>query len=98
MIRSGDTGQVPSYLKDAHYGGARELGHGIGYKYAHDYPEHYVKQQYMPDKVKDAVFYDMTDIGYEDKIRSRIERLRSREGDVWLEVGRIVRKVPYPRL
>ncbi len=80
-IRSANTGQVPSYLRDAHYGGASELGHGIGYKYAHDYPEHYVKQQYLPDEIRDQVFYQPTDIGYEDKIRTRLNRLRTREGD-----------------
>ncbi len=81
LIRSADTGQVPPYLRDAHYGGAADLGHGIGYKYAHDYPEHYVKQQYLPDEIKDQVFYQPTDIGYEEKIRSRLHRLRTREGD-----------------
>ena len=57
MVRSQNTGQVPPYLRDAHYGGAKKLGHGIGYKYAHDYPEHYVKQQYLPDELKEERFY-----------------------------------------
>ena len=57
MVRSQNTGQVPPYLRDAHYGGAKKLGHGIGYKYAHDYPEHYVKQQYLPDALKDHIYY-----------------------------------------
>ena len=70
---------VPVHLQDAHYKGAAKLGHGIGYKYAHDYPEHYVKQQYLPDEIKDARFYVPTDIGYEKYIRERLERLRNRE-------------------
>ena len=48
---------VPSHLQDSHYKGAKNLGHGIGYQYAHDYPEHYVKQQYLPDEIKDITFY-----------------------------------------
>lgn len=49
---------VPVHLQDSHYKGAAKLGHGIGYKYAHDYPNHYVKQQYLPDEIKDARFYE----------------------------------------
>lgn len=50
-------------LQDAHYKGAQKLGHGIGYKYAHDYPNHYVDQQYLPDEIKDARFYEPGDRG-----------------------------------
>ena len=70
---------VPAHLQDAHYKGSAQLGHGIGYKYAHDYPEHYVKQQYLPDEIRDAKFYEPTDIGYEKGIKERLERLKSRE-------------------
>ena len=70
---------VPVHLQDAHYKGAAKLGHGIGYKYAHDYPEHYVKQQYLPDEIVGARFYEPTDIGHEKNIKERLERLRSRE-------------------
>ena len=70
---------VPVHLQDAHYKGAAKLGHGIGYKYAHDYPEHYVKQQYLPDEIKDARFYVPTDIGHEKNIKERLERLRNRD-------------------
>ena len=81
MVRSRDTGQVPPYLRDAHYGGAQKLGHGIGYKYAHDYPEHYVRQQYLPDVVREERFYLPTENGYEKKIRMHLEHLRNREVD-----------------
>lgn len=67
---------VPVHLQDAHYKGAAELGHGTGYKYAHDYPEHYVKQQYLPDEIKDAKFYEPTEMGYEKQIKERLERLK----------------------
>ncbi len=70
---------VPVHLQDAHYKGSANLGHGVGYKYAHDYPEHYVKQQYLPDEIKDARFYEPTEIGYERGIKERLERLRNRE-------------------
>lgn len=81
MVRHQDTGQVPPYLRDAHYGGARKLGHGIGYKYAHDYPEHYVKQQYLPDVIADERFYCPSENGYEKQIKSHLDRLRNREED-----------------
>ncbi len=56
-IESSDTGDVPEYLKDSHYGGSQKLGHGIGYKYPHSYPNHYIKQQYLPDNIRDAKYY-----------------------------------------
>lgn len=54
---------------------AEKLGHGVGYKYAHDYPNHYVKQQYLPDGLTDRVFYKPTDIGYEAKIKAHMDEL-----------------------
>lgn len=66
--RSGNL-DIPSYLKDAHYKSASKLGHGTGYKYAHDYPNHYVSQQYLPDEIKDEAFYEMSDIAYEGRLR-----------------------------
>ena len=70
---------VPAHLQDAHYKGSANLGHGVGYKYAHDYPEHYVKQQYLPDEIRDARFYEPTEIGHEKNIKERLERLRNRD-------------------
>ena len=60
--------QVPPYLKDAHYNSAAKLGRGVGYKYAHDYENHYVEQQYLPDELKDKKFYEPTEIGHEKDI------------------------------
>ena len=65
--------EVPDHLKDASYCGAKELGHGVGYKYAHDYAQHFVEQQYMP---KIAHYYEPTDLGHEAKIKERLEKLR----------------------
>ena len=66
---------VPVHLQDAHYKGSAKLGHGIGYKYAHDYPNHYVKQQYLPDEIKDAVFYEASDNGCEQTIKAHMKRI-----------------------
>ena len=67
---------VPVHLQDAHYRGSAKLGHGIDYKYAHDYPNHYVKQQYLPDEIKDAVFYEASDNGYEQTIKAHMKRIK----------------------
>lgn len=74
-VRNNKT-MVPTHLQDAHYKGAQKLGHGIGYKYAHDYPNHYVDQQYLPDEIKDARFYEPGDLGYEKQIKERLQKLR----------------------
>ncbi len=68
---------VPSHLKDAHYNGAESLGNGNGYKYAHDYPGHYVKQQYLPDELIGTVYYEPTENGVEKKIKDKLDRLRN---------------------
>ena len=68
---------VPSYLQDAHYGGAANMGRGIGYKYAHDYPNHYVEQQYLPDEIKDEKFYHPSDNGHEKDIKEWMNFLKN---------------------
>lgn len=73
------TTTVPVHLQDKHYGGAEKLGHGVGYLYAHNFPEHYVKQQYLPDEIAGMSFYHPTEIGYEKQIAERLNRLRNRE-------------------
>lgn len=75
-VKNEKTGAIPPYLQDAHYGGAKELGHGIGYKYAHDYKNHYVKQQYLPDELKDRVFYELSDNGYEKTLKEHLDRIK----------------------
>lgn len=67
---------VPPHLKDAHYSGSKELGHGIGYKYAHDYPNHYVEQQYLPDELVGTVYYAPTENGVERRIKEYLLRLK----------------------
>ena len=67
---------VPVHLQDAHYAGAKGLGHGVGYKYAHDYPNHYVRQQYLPSEILGSVFYEPGDLGYERELKERMEKIR----------------------
>ncbi len=67
---------VPAHLQDAHYKGSQKLGHGVGYKYAHDYPKHYVKQQYLPDEICGMRFYEPGENGYEKEIRAWMEYIR----------------------
>lgn len=75
-VGSEKTAAIPSYLMDSHYKGAAELGHGLGYKYAHNYRNHYVKQQYLPDELKDRIFYTPSEQGYEKKIEEYLERIK----------------------
>ena len=70
---------VPVHLQDSHYKGAAKLGHGIGYEYAHDFPKHFSRQQYLPDEIKDKVFYHASDNGYEKQIKKHMEWLHSEE-------------------
>lgn len=68
---------IPNHLKDCHYKGASKLGHGQGYQYAHDFPHHYVKQQYIPDSLVGTVFYEPTENGYERRIKEYLEFLKT---------------------
>ncbi len=70
---------IPSHLQDAHYRGAQKLGRGTGYKYAHDYKNHYVEQQYLPDEIKDMKFYIPTEMGYEKGIKEHLEQIKIME-------------------
>lgn len=67
---------IPTHLQDAHYKGAAKLGHGTGYKYAHDYPNHYVEQQYLPYELNGQEFYKPSGNGYEVKIKEHIKRIK----------------------
>ena len=78
--RSGNL-PIPTHLQDAHYKGAAKLGHGTGYKYAHDYPNHYVKQQYLPYELDGKEFYRPTGNGYEAKIREHFKRIKAEAQD-----------------
>ena len=69
---------VPSHLQDAHYKGSANLGRGTGYKYAHDYTNHYVEQQYLPEEIKDMQFYEPSDMGYEKEIQEHFRRIKGK--------------------
>lgn len=74
-VRTQKTMPVPVHLQDKHYKGAEKLGHGAGYKYAHDYPNHYVRQQYLPDGMEEECFYHPSENGYEKKIKDHMSFL-----------------------
>ncbi len=76
LVAKTKTPPVPVHLQDAHYGGAAKLGHGIGYQYAHAFPNHYVEQQYMPDGLQGTVLYECGELGYEKKMKEWMEQLR----------------------
>ncbi|HZP84981.1 MAG TPA: replication-associated recombination protein A, partial [Chthonomonadaceae bacterium] len=79
-IRTHGAKPVPKPLRDSHYPGGKAMGHGKGYLYPHDFPGHYVAQQYLPDGVQGTPFYEPTEEGTEAKIKRRMEeRIKDRE-------------------
>ena len=79
FVKNHPTYTVPAHLQDKHYKGAEELGHGLGYLYAHDYENHYVNQQYLPQEMLNQVFYEPTTIGYEKNIKEYMGIIRKGE-------------------
>lgn len=75
-VRAGASGQVPVHLRDGHYAGAKQFGHGVGYVYAHDEPGHVAAQQYLPDTLRGTVYYEPTQHGFERTLTDRRERIR----------------------
>lgn len=76
VVEHTKTPPIPVHLQDSHYKSAGKLGHGCGYLYAHDYPNHYVKQQYLPEELSGETFYEPTDIGYEKEVREYFARIK----------------------
>ncbi|MHA8262740.1 replication-associated recombination protein A [Lactobacillaceae bacterium Melli_B3] len=77
-VQTGHTGEIPAYLKDAHYNGAKKLGHGIDYKYPHDFKNDWVQQQYLPDKIKNAnYYYPKTNGKYETAFAAQYQRIQN---------------------
>ncbi|HLG30716.1 MAG TPA: replication-associated recombination protein A, partial [Candidatus Brocadiales bacterium] len=74
-VKEGRTLPVPKHLRDASYRGAKKLGHGMGYKYPHNYKGKWVEQEYIPC---DKIYYEPGDAGYEKTIKERLEKLRKR--------------------
>lgn len=75
-VKAGKSGEVPPHLRDAHYPGAKGLGHGVGYKYSHDFPHSVSPQQYLPDSLVGTQYYDPTDNGYEKGMAERLAILQ----------------------
>jgi putative ATPase len=76
VVENEKTATIPTYLMDAHYKGATQLGHGLGYQYAHDYENHYVRQQYLPEEIKNRTFYVPSDNGYEKQIQEYFRKIK----------------------
>ena len=74
-VKDEPAGPIPPYLQDAHYKGAKNLGRGLDYRYPHDFPNHYVEQQYLPDNMKGRRFYELSDNGYEKTIKMLFKRM-----------------------
>ena len=79
IVKNRQIKTLPPHLQDCHYKGAVNLGHGVEYKYAHDYPKHYVEQQYLPDELVGMQFYQATDNGYEAKIKRYLRDISTKE-------------------
>lgn len=75
-VRAGKTGDIPAHIKDAHYGGAQKLGRGLTYQYPHAFPNHWVRQQYLPDEIKDAHYYDYGPNKTEQAAKAYWERVK----------------------
>lgn len=80
-VKETKTPPIPTHLQDTHYKSAGKLGHGVGYKYAHDYPNHYVKQQYLPDGLENESFYEPSDNGYEATIKEYFKKIKGESED-----------------
>jgi putative ATPase len=74
-VRAGKSGRVPKHLRDAHYAGAKKLGHGKGYRYPHDAELGVVEQEYLPSSLRGTRYYDPTDHGFEREIGPRLQKL-----------------------
>ena len=75
-VKNGGNHPIPAHLRDAHYPGAKELGHGTEYKYPHLYENHYIKEQYLPYELKGMNFYRPGDLGYETKIKEHFKKIK----------------------
>ena len=76
-VRAGKIGRIPIHLRDAHYPGAKRLGHGKGYRYAHDAEFGVAPQQYLPDELAGTTYYDPSGFGYERDVTARLEKIRA---------------------
>ena len=77
-VRDGKAGEVPDYLKDSHYSGAGRLGHGLAYRFPHDYPNHWVEQQYLPDTLRGAHYYDYGENKTEQRAKAYWDAVKGR--------------------
>ena len=71
--------EVPKHIRNANYAGEKDIGIGVGYKYAHDYENHYIDQQYLPYEIRDKVFLNLTDMGYEKSIKDYLNKIKKKD-------------------
>lgn len=76
FVKENSDFEVPKHIRNANFTGEKDIGIGVGYKYAHDYENHYVKQQYLPDEIKDKVFFNLTDMGFEKSIKDYFNKIK----------------------
>ncbi len=76
LVKNERTATIPAHLMDAHYKSASKLGHGLGYKYSHNYKNHYCNQQYLPDELVGRKFYNLSSNGYEKELAEYMEKIR----------------------
>jgi putative ATPase len=79
VVKKEKTAPIPSYLQDSHYKGAAKLSRGIGYQYSHDYENHYSGQPYLPEQYQGTCFYELSEMGYEKKLKNWQEYLKSQK-------------------
>jgi putative ATPase len=79
-VENNRAGDVPPHLKDSHYAGASDLGHGLDYKYPHSYSKNYVKQNYLPEDMQDIYFYEPGQMGREKKTAQFLKYLKNKNG------------------
>lgn len=78
-VKQGKVGEIPDHLKDSHYQGAAKLGRGLTYQYAHDYPEHWVKQQYLPEQMKNIRYYRFGENKTEQAAKGYWQRVKGKD-------------------
>jgi len=79
VVKKEQTADIPIYLKDTHYSGAKRMSRGVGYLYSHDFPNHYSGQEYLPEQYRGHTFYELSDMGYEKKLKQWQEHLKKEE-------------------
>ena len=79
FVKENSDFDIPKHIRNANYDGEKDIGIGVGYKYAHDFENHFVEQQYLPDEMKDTVFLNLTDMGFEKSIKTHLNKIKKKD-------------------